>query len=121
MLLTGSATTPDVFRELYGCEMPESYVGWTGWRNGEIVVEVGVYFDETGQAWLGFERYGALSAFAIYRFAKRLLAVLNDIGVPSVLVNCDLKIRNSAKLLRRLDFERYKIICGEDVWKYVGH
>jgi hypothetical protein len=118
-MLKVELATPATFRAWCGREMPDSYVGYIGKRDGVPVAMGGVFWDDDGFCIAAYDSRGRISAFVMHRIALRLLKVLRDIGETAVWADCDRNIPGAEKWLRRLGFTPCAGADGEEVWQHV--
>ena len=112
------ATQQD-FQTFFGREAPAVFTALTASRGTAIVGIGGVAYSEQGEA-IGFlDLRERLPAIALHRAARRFLAVLKEVGEPSILTYCDDALPLAKKWLTHLGFiETSTQIEGRSIWQW---
>lgn len=113
--------TPDDLRNFAGCIVPEWCVEWVAYvavRDSRPVALGTVFWDKWGRVWAAFDKKERVSPFLMHRLARRTIARLREIGIERLHAECDGRVPEAAKWLRRLGFRPGPIVPPDlrEVW-----
>ena len=77
-----------------------------------------VFWDKWGRVWGSFDRKERISPFLMHRLARGMLAHLREIGIERLYAECDGRVPDAAKWLRRLGFRPAPVVpfAADEVW-----
>ena len=113
--------TPDDLSAFARREPPDWCIEWLGYvaeRDGRLLALGSVFWDKWGRVWGAFDKKERVSPFLMHRLARVTITRLREIGIKQLYAECDLRVPNAAKWLRRLGFRPAPIVPPDprQVW-----
>jgi hypothetical protein len=108
------------FRAYYGQEPPEYWLGVIAECEGSPLAFGLVEWDERGRAWGSVDGMTGVSAFAVFRAARQMIAMLANLREPALYAFCfpeELRPGGAQRWLERLGFREHPTLVAEyPIW-----